>query len=525
MIDLLTTHAPALIVAVPLLGAFLTPLVSRVNDKLRNIFVIIVVGLTGFLVLLLANEVLTNGTQTYIFGASNVALPVVRILFEVDAMSIFMAIISSILPIAAVIYSWAFMKENTGLDKYYTLILLMTAGMLGMVLTGDMFNFFVFLEITSISSCALIAFWTNKGKSIDAAFKYIVISAIAALFLLFAVAILYGQYNALNIATLANLIPIQFSFLDKIALVLLIVALAMKAGIVPMHMWLPDAYSRAPSSVTLVLIGATQASLYGVFRVCFTLYGGVFNTADLASASIGWIITVLAIITMLLGVVMALRQNSFKRLIAFAAVAEIGYMLLGVGVRLASKVVDNGVVVFPSYSMTALQGSVFHIINDALDIGLLFLVAGAVYYATRETSLNKLGGLARNMKYTSIFFIIGLLAVSGMPPMNGFASKLLLYESTFQLNPIIAIIAILASIMLLAVFVKVFHSAFMGPALPKFEKVKDVPKSMLLAMGIIATIIIIFGLFPNIVMENIVEPAANALINHTNYITQVLGGI
>jgi multicomponent Na+:H+ antiporter subunit D len=525
MIDLLTTHAPALIVAVPLLGAFLTPLVSRLNDKLRNIFVIIVVGLTGFLVLLLTNEVLTNGTQTYIFGKIDLALPVVRILFEVDAMSIFMAIISSILPIAAVIYSWAFMKENTGLDKYYTLILLMTAGMLGMVLTGDMFNFFVFLEITSIASCALIAFWTNKGKSIDAAFKYIVISAIGALFVLFAVAILYGQYNALNIATLANLIPIQFSFLDKIALVLLIVALAMKAGIVPMHMWLPDAYSRAPSSVTLLLIGATQASLYGVFRVCFTLYGGVFNSVDLASASIGWIITVLAIITMLLGVVMALRQNSFKRLIAFAAVAEIGYMLLGVGVRLASKVVDNGAVVFPSYSMTALQGSVFHIINDALDVGLLFLVAGAVYYATRETSLNKLGGLARNMKYTSIFFIIGLLAVSGMPPMNGFASKLLLYESTFQLNPIIAIIAILASIMLLAVFVKVFHSAFMGPALPKFEKVKDVPKSMLLAMGIIATIIIIFGLFPNIVMENIVEPAANALINHTNYITQVLGGI
>lgn len=521
----LLRHSPALIVATPLLGAFLTPLVSRLNEKVRNIFVILVACLTGLLVLLLANEVLTNGTQTYIFGATNIALPVVRILFEVDAMSVFMAIISSILPIATVIYSWAFMKENTGLDKYYTLILLMTAGMLGMILTGDMFNFFVFLEITSIASCALIAFWTNKGKSIDAAFKYIVISAIAALFVLFAIAILYGQYNALNIATLANLIPIQFSFLDKMALVLLIVALAMKAGIVPMHMWLPDAYSRAPSSVTLVLIGATQASLYGVFRVCFTLYGGVFNTADLASASIGWIITVLAIITMLLGVVMALRQNSFKRLIAFAAVAEIGYMLLGLGVRLASKVVDNGSIVFPSYSMTALQGSIFHIVNDALDVGLLFLVAGAVYYATRETSLNRLGGLARNMKYTSIFFIIGLLAVSGMPPMNGFASKLLIYESTFQLNPIIAIVAILASIMLLAVFVKVFHSAFMGPALPRFEKVKDVPNSMLLAMGIIATIIVIFGLFPNIVMENIVEPAANALINHTNYITQVLGGV
>lgn len=526
IVDAVLAHSPALIVAVPLIGAFLTPLVSRLNDKLRNIFVILVLALTGLLVLLLASDVFTNGIHTYVFGAQNLNLPVVRILFEVDGMSIFMAIISAILALMAVIYSWAFMKENTGLDKYYTLILLMTAGMLGMELTGDMFNFFVFLEITSISSCALIAFWTHKGKAIDAAFKYIVISAIGALFVLFAVALLYGQYNALNIATLAYLIPIEYTFLDKIALVLLIAALAMKAGIVPMHMWLPDAYGRAPSSVTLILIGATQASLYGVFRVCFTLYGGVFNNLVITSNTIGWVIATLAIITILMGVTMALRQSDFKRLIAYAAVAEIGYMLLGIGTRLASTYINEyGQITFPAYGLTALQGSIFHIMNDALDVGLLFLVAGAIYYATKETSLNHMGGLARNMKYTSIFFIIGLLAVSGMPPMNGFASKLLIYESTYQLNPILAIVAILASIMILAVFVKVFHSAFMGPALPKFKDVKEVPKSMLFAMGVIATIIIIFGVFPELVINNIVEPAANALIGYQNYITNVLGGI
>jgi multicomponent Na+:H+ antiporter subunit D len=136
-----------------------------------------------------------------------------------------------------------------------------------------------------------------------------------------------------------------------------------------------------------------------------------------------------------------------------------------------------------------------------------------------------MGGLARNMKFTAVFFIIGLLAVAGMPPMNGFASKLLIYESTYQLSPILAIIAILCSIMLLAVFVKVFYSAFMGPALPKFQDVKEVPKSMLLAMGVIATIIIIFGIFPDIIVTNFVEPAANALIGYEEYIAQVIGGI
>jgi multicomponent Na+:H+ antiporter subunit D len=517
---------PALIVAIPLFGAFLTPLIGRVNDKLRNIFAILILGLTGFLVFWLAFNIFQDGSIfTYVFGGSQeISLPVVRIIFEVDALSIFMAIISVIVAFVGTVYSWAFMKKNTGLDKYYTLVLLMTAGMLGMELTGDMFNFFVFLEITSIASCALIAFWTNKGKAVEAGFKYMVISTIGALFILFAIALLYGHYNALNMAVLASLI--EYTFLDKIALVLLIAALAMKAGIVPMHMWLPDAYGRAPAPISLILVGATQASLYGVLRVVFTLYGnslstvlrtigeGAQATIITLNASLGTIIIVLAVITIFVGVIMALKQSDFKRMIAYAAVAEIGYMILAIGAGLSAMGTEHGAM--------ALKGGVFHIINDALDIGLLFLVAGSIYYATKETSLDRLGGLARNMKYTTIFFIIGLLAVSGMPPMNGFASKLVIYESVYQVSPLLAIVAILASIMLLAVFVKVFHSVFLGPAMPKFKNVKEVPKSMLIAMGTIATIIIIFGLFPELVMNNIVEPAANALINYGDYVREVI---
>ncbi len=513
-IDFLLQHSPALIVAIPLLGAFLTPLISKINNRVRNVFVILIILITTILVMLLASDVFSGNIHTYVFGSQDLTVPLVRILFEVDAMSAFMAIIGSILLLVSVIYSWSFIDENSGLDKYYTLVLLLAAGMFGMMLTGDMFNFFVFLEITSIASCALIAFWTNKGKAVEAAFKYIVISSLAALFILFSIALLYGQYNALNIAVLGSVI--QFSYLDKIALVLLIAALAMKAGIVPMHMWLPDAYGRAPASVTIILIGATQASLYGVFRVCFTLYG---NTINLSSASIGWIIVLLGLITMLIGVAMALIQSDFKRLIAFSAVAEIGFIFLGIGTGLTLFANNQ---MFGLIGTTAMSGGIFHIINDSLDVGLLFLVAGAVYYATKETSLDKMGGLARHMKYTTIFFIIGLLAISGIPPMNGFASKLLIYESTFQLNPILSIVAILSSIMLLAVFVKVFHSAFLGPALPKFNGVKEVPKTMLFAMGIIASIIIIFGLFPDLVINNIVDPAVNALINYSDYIREVI---
>lgn len=531
MIDFLTDHSPALIVAIPLLGAFLTPLVGKINDKLRNIFVILIIALTSGLILLLVNSVLSNGIVTYVFGGSQTVIGTgssayaIRILFEVDAMNAFIALIAAILPLAAVIYSWGFMKEETGQDKYYTLILLMTAGMLGMILTGDLFNFFVFLEITSISSCALIAYRTDNKFSVQAGFKYIVISSIGALFILFAIGIFYGQYNALNMAVIAN--NISYSLLDKIALVLLIGALAMKSGLAPMHMWMPDAYGRSPASVTVVLVGTTLAGVYGGLRVLFTIYGSSLLNAEstiLPNIIIGTMIVILAVAGIFIGVFMALKRSDFKRMIAYVAVAEIGYMFLAIGAAILTiSSVDNGILMSES-GLLALKGGIFHILNDALDIGLLFLVAGAVYFATKQTSINRLGGLARNMKYTTIFFLIGLLAVSGMPPMNGFASKLMIYQSTYEISPILAIIAILCSIMILAAFVKVFHSVFLGPELPSLKNVKEVPKSMLIAMALVACIIIFIGLFPNIIVDNLVTPAAEALQNTTSYIGAIMGG-
>jgi len=289
-------------------------------------------------------------------------------------------------------------------------------------------------------------------------------------------------------------------------------------------MWLPDAYGRAPASVTLALIGTTLASFYGILRVSFTLYGKRLITDPPIkrygsleihlNQFLGIFLVALAIITIFIGVLMALKQSDLKRMIGYAAVAEIGYMALAIG---------SGLFLYGNQT-TALTGGLFHILNDALDIGLLFLVAGAIYYATKETSLDKLGGLARNMKYTTIFFIIGLLAVSGMPPMNGFASKLLIYESIYTVNPILSIIAILCSILLLAVFVKVFHSVFLGPKQPALEKVREVPITMLAGMAIIAGIIIFFGLFPNVVVENIIDPAVEVLKNPTPYIDAITKG-
>jgi multicomponent Na+:H+ antiporter subunit D len=172
-----------------------------------------------------------------------------------------------------------------------------------------------------------------------------------------------------------------------------------------------------------------------------------------------------------------------------------------------------------------MEGGLFHIINHALYKGLLFLAVGAVIYRTGVWNLNKLGGLGHNMKWTMIFFLIGALAIAGIPPFNGFASKLMIYESVFAFNPILSVIAMIVSILTLASFMKVFHSVFMGPKLPEFENVKEVPKLMIAGMVILTIFVIGFGLVPDLVVDSIVTPAADALLNQGSYIAAVLGGV
>jgi multicomponent Na+:H+ antiporter subunit D len=157
-------------------------------------------------------------------------------------------------------------------------------------------------------------------------------------------------------------------------------------------------------------------------------------------------------------------------------------------------------------------------------MGLLFLAAGALYYRIGTRNLDKMGGLARPMKLTSICFLIGTLAIAGIPPFNGFASKFMIYETVYQFNPVISIVAMLVSILTLAALVRAFSSAFMGPSLPEYKEVKEVPRSMLVGMIILALIVIGFGLFPSWIVDHLVEPAAKALISQQAYISSILGG-
>jgi multicomponent Na+:H+ antiporter subunit D len=520
--DFIITNAPALVVAIPLFAAFTCPAIGRISAAARNLWVMGAMLVTAAIAFILAFRVFSSGTVIYVFGAAatHLAVPLdsggipIRIIFTVDPMSAFMDIICAIVGISVLLYSMSSESRNSFLEGYYTLFLLMITGVFGMVSTGDFFNFFVFLEILSLASAGIIAYRIDGGLAVEAALKYFVLSTLGAIFVLFAIGIYYGQYDALNIAMIAQ--RMQFTLLDKIALVLLVAAFAMKCGAVPLHFWTPDAYSMAPSSATAFLVVASQASLYGLFRVVFTMYNITMNCV-----TVGWIIIILGVLSMVVGVTMAIPQKDVKRLIAYCAISQTGYMLLGVGVGLA---VLGNAALSNAFGFQAMEGGIFHIFNDAMFKGLLFLTAGAIFYRIGTCDLNKMGGLGHNMKYTMIFFIIGALATAGIPPFNGFASKLMIYESVYLFNPILAIIAMVVSILTLALFVKVFHSIFMGPQLPEYKDVKEAPLPMLIGMGILAAIVILFGLFPQLVVNGLVAPAAHALTNQGGYISSVLGG-
>jgi len=290
----------------------------------------------------------------------------------------------------------------------------------------------------------------------------------------------------------------------------------MKCGTVPMHMWTPDAYAEAPAGVTCLLVGVSQASLYGLFRICFSLYG-----VSLGSTVVPWTIIVMGVLSMFVGVTMAVIQKEIKRLMAYHSVSQIGYILLALGVGLLTLRDPQAMA---DYGFTAMKGGIFHIINYTMYKGLLFLTAGALFYSAGSRNLNELGGLARVMPHTTVMFVIAAAAIAGIPPFNGFVSKLLIYQSTFAVYPLLAVVALVTSVLTLASFVKVFQTAFLGPAKKKFEKVKEVPGSMIIGMFILTSVIVALTLFPTWTLSHLVEPAAKALVDQAGYISAVMGG-
>lgn len=499
-------HFPIYAIMVLFMGSFLIAAFGE-NRRVRNILALLSITASLIFSLLLINPVILRGEIIgYWMGARSIAGGyAIGIALEVDALGLFFALLAACAIFVSGVYSIQYMSRDDNEKEYYTLYLLLCGGVMGMVFSGDLFNMFIMVEILTFAAVALTAFRNTARGAVEAAFKYLVVGCMGSTFILVGTAMLYAQTHTLNLAQLAQLVPGNMNTATKAAFALLFVGFGTKAFIVPFHPLAADAHGAAPASVSVIISGVlTKSGIYGIIRITYFLF------QSMGLGTMQFLLVFIGSVSMFVCVTMALAQHDFKRLLAFHSISQIGYVLTAVGLCTA----------------LGLSAGLYHAINHTLFKGLLFLAAGAVLHETGTTDLNKLGGLARKMPHTTVLFLIGALSISGVPPFNGFASKWLIYQATYQKAVesgnigflLVTVIALITSVLTLASFVKVSHSVFFGQLPPELEKVKEVSWGMRFAMGIFALLCIVTGLFPNLVTTYLTEPAAAAAFSVQRYI-------
>lgn len=503
-----------LFILVPLGSAFLMSILGRfIRNFGKTLICLALLFLTGLSVILILKS---EGTLVYRVGgfADKAAIPI-AIFLVIDGLSRLMLLIISLVGFLVSVYALSYTTQYTAERKFYILFSLMLAGMYGLIISGDIFNIYVFLEIASISSYALVAFGIEK-QQLEASFKYQVLGGIASLIILLGIGFIYWNTGTLNLADISTQLPGSGIFL-KFVSVLMIVGFGLKAAIFPFHSWLPDAHSSAPSPISAMLSGVfiKAIGIYVILRLFFNMFA--------VSYQIAMVITVLGTLSMIIGVLLAIGQWDMKRLLAYHSISQMGYVVLavGIGMVLLARSGNEKIAAF------SILGGIFHLINHSLFKSLLFLNAGAIEYRTGTRNLKRLGGLSRLMPVTSASSFVASLSISGLPPFNGFFSKLIIILAAVQAKfYFLAFMAVIVSIVTLGSFLKIQKYAFSKERAKEWGtvKIKEVPFSMSFSMVMLAVLCLAFSLLllPG-VKELVLMPAVDTLIGTVNYSANVLG--
>jgi len=488
-----------LFVAIPLGLAFLMPLLGRLSRLLPDLF-----GNVATLALAVLSCAVINFPLTvYKVGAWEPVKGVpIGIYMVIDGLAVLMLLIVNVVGFAVSLYSIHYMQKYTDKPRFYTLFLLMMAGMNGVVISGDLFNVFVFLEISAIASYALVAFGTEADE-LEAAFKYQVMGSVASGFILIGISVLYSLTGTLNMADMGKVI-LQQGRSDGVlfAGALFLMGFGLKAAVMPFHAWLPDAHPSAPAPISAMLSGVLikAIGIYALCRIMFNVIGLNLTTS--------YILMALGALSMIAGVFLAIGQWDMKRLFAYHSISQMGYVVMALGIG----------------TPLGLLGGLFHLMNHATFKSLLFLNSGAVDYATDNRDLQKMGGLNQRMPVTGGTSLVASMSIAGIPPFNGFWSKLIIILAAVQAEYYaLAALAVLGSIMTLASFLKVQKYAFFGKLRPVWEKAREAPVSMCISMVMLAILCTGMGflLLPR-VKEVLLDQAAEALLNGTDYAGLVL---
>jgi multicomponent Na+:H+ antiporter subunit D len=488
-----------LFVALPLAGAFLISLVakgeSRLADLLGNLTTFLLLGLSLWAIGVLKTQPLL----IYTVGGWP---PPIGITLVLDSLTVFMLVTVNLVAALVSLYSVNYMERFTGKGKFYTLFLLMVAGMNGVVVTGDLFNLFVFLEIAAVASYALVAFGVARHE-LEAAFKYAIMGTVGSMLILLAIALLYSYTSTLNIADMA--LTLAQKGANNIVLMvgaLFLMGFGLKAALVPFHAWLPDAHPSAPAPISAMLSGVLIKSL-GVYVLCRIFYNLVGLSHNFSS-----VLMVLGLISMVVGGLLAMGQWDFKRLLAYSSISQIGYIVIALGLG----------------TPLGILGGLLHLFNHSVFKSLLFLNSGAVEYSAGTRDLRQMGGLGEKLPTTAATSLCASMSVAGIPPFGGFWSKLLIVIAMIQAGYYgYAWAAVLVSVLTLAMYTKIQRYAFFGPLKEKYNQIKEVPLLMRVAMVTLAFISLAGGFLLMPASSRIfLGPAARALREGIRYALMVL---
>jgi multicomponent Na+:H+ antiporter subunit D len=472
-----TAHLPALQVVVPLLGAVFAAFLRSGRAAFVLTFIV------SWLMPVVAGALLWQAMQT---GPISYALggwaPPWGIEYRVDLLSGFVLMLVS--GVGAVIMPFAYRSVASEVPEdrqawFYCAFLLCLAGLLGITITGDAFNAFVFLEISSLATYVLIALGRDR-RALIAAFQYLILGTVGATFYVIGVGLLYLLTGSLNMADVAARLGPAWADHSRAvvaALAFVTVGVSLKLALFPLHTWLPNAYAYAPSWVTVFLSAtATKVAIYLLVRFFFSVFGVAI---DLRALPIAEIILALSIAAMLIASLIAVFETNLKRMLAYSSVAQIGYITLGIGLA----------------DQAGLTGGLVHIFNHALMKAALFLAAGAIVYRVGTAEISELAGIGRKMPLTMAAFTVAGFGLVGTPGTAGFISKWYLAVGALDKGWWALVFVIVASSLIALVYVgRVVEVAWMRPPSPKIAEGIDPPSSMLLPIIVLSAAVIYFGI-------------------------------
>ena len=477
------------LIGLPLVIAPIIYLLGRTAVRKQRLFGMTLAKLLSLLTLVAEGVILYFSVQVWSKGGT-VSTQIGTVLVGLDGMGLIVSTIAIVLGFCVVIYSMPYIFDENGEEKYYALLMILIGSIIGLGCSQDLFNMWIWFELMAISSYFLVAFYNENPTSLEAGFKYLTQSAVGSALVLFGIAILFGKTGQTAIWSVWSQTATG-SIWVYMAVTLMIVGFGVKAALVPLHTWLPDAHSQAPSGISAMLSGIViEAGLVAILRTMTSVGQSTFPS--------GQILLIFGCINVLFGNLLALRQVEVKRLLAYSSIAQVGYMLVGFGVAILSQ----------GYSAAA--GGFFHMMTHALMKGLAFLAAGAFLYVMHVSRgdhsalvLDDLNGAAKKYPLVAFLFSLALLGLGGLPPMAGFMSKWQILVSTAGVGSTLMIIVVifvaLNSVISLGYYAPMINRMYRLQPSETVAAAAPIDSIMVLPMIILAVLIIALGVWPALV--------------------------